>query len=295
MGRIAEALKRAQQERADRLQTGEAQGRPAEDDLDFLLTPAVEEPAAETSPVSDAAALTAKAFIKDTAPLEAKSIGASVIALHQSGSPMAEKYRSARTRLLTTNPAGSARVFAVASALQGEGRSVTTANLGFSLSELRHLRVAMVDMDFRSRGLSRLFQQAEVPGAAQVLKGDKRLAEVCLPVARDNLCLVPAGLLGETSPSDMLACGRMSEFFRELRERFHYTLVDTPPIHEFADLGLIGPMCHSVLMVIRMNKTPEPILQRSVKLLQSNQLPITGCILTGYTEETIAYSEGQDY
>jgi predicted acyltransferase len=70
--------------------------------------------------------------------------------------------------------------------------------------------------------------------------------------------------------------------FKEINDRFHYSLIDTPAVSSVADIGLIAPLCHSVLIVIRMNRTPEPLLRRSVKMLQANHVPITGCILAGY-------------
>ncbi len=87
----------------------------------------------------------------------------------------------------------------------------------------------------------------------------------------------------------------MGQVFREINERFHYCLIDTPPIHAFADIGLIAPLCHSVLIVIRMNATPEPLLQRCVKMLQANHLAITGCILAGYREDAMSFNTSQDF
>lgn len=308
MGRIAEALKRAQQERAKRLQMGGAEqegfdeggvavmdGPPTENHGQSASD--LEEPIRQTRDTSSflVPPPSPRPFALTAEPIPPEAIGRDVIAYHEPASPFAEKYRSVRTRLLTSNPGGSTRIYAVTSTLRHEGKTVTTANLAFSLAELRHLRVAMIDLDFRQRGLTRLFGLDEEPGIAEVLRGDKKLSEICKPAGRSNLACIPIGQIGSDGPSDLLAGERVSAVFREIRERFHYTLIDTPPMNYYADIGLIGPLCHSVLVVVRMNHTPEPLLRRSVKMLQANQLAISGCVLAGYEDENTDYGDQSDF
>jgi len=302
MGRIAEALKRAQQERDQRCHEAFA----------VLTDPARSAPpqaagpdVPPTDPGPGAAAVRHPSSFLDAPPLpEAIPVHAApilpdaidrrVVTLHEPASDISEKYRSIRTRLLTGNPTGSTRAFAVTSALRKEGRTVTTSNLGFSMAELRHLRVAMIDLDFRQRGLSRQFCADDRPGAAEVLRGEKRLAEVCVPAVRENLFFIPAGDPAGVGPSELLVGASVAAVFRELNERFHYTLIDTPPVSAAADLGLIAPLCHSVLIVIRMNRTPESLLCRCVKLLQASGVSIAGCILAGYREPAMGW-DTHDY
>jgi Mrp family chromosome partitioning ATPase len=173
---------------------------------------------------------------------------------------------------------------------------VTAANLGLCLAELRHLRVAVVDLDFRTRGLTAMLGLEGMPGMAEVIRGQEPVAEMCVPLVRRNLHVLPAGAIGDDTPGSLLGAERLPRVFRELAERFHYVLVDTPPIHDAADAGVIAPWCHSVLMVVRMNRTPEPWIRRSVRRLQANQVAIEGCILTDCKDESVAAlcSEGEE-
>ncbi|HSW44193.1 MAG TPA: CpsD/CapB family tyrosine-protein kinase [Phycisphaerae bacterium] len=292
MGRIAEALKRAQEDRQRRLEGESADratgsrpgsGEPSVVDEGLLCGTIIKPPQLR------------RPFTTTTQPIPAEAVDPRVLAFHDPICQIAEKYRSVRTRLLTNNPGGSARVHAIASTLRQEGRTITAANLGFSLAELRHLRVAIIDLDVRQGGLTRLFQAEGRPGMIEVLRGEKRLAEACIPVVRDNLHLVPVGRISDANPSELLAGGVAAGVFREINERYHYALVDTPPIHTCADIGLIGPLCHSVLIVARMNHTPESLLRRSVKMLQANHISVAGCILVGGNEDTIDRTGNQDF
>jgi succinoglycan biosynthesis transport protein ExoP len=285
MGRIAEALKRAEQERSRHL---------AEQPADPAAAVIAAGPAEDLPDNAGKAAIHsivdppggARPFVVTAVPVQPTSIHPGVVVFHDPASLIAERFRAVRTRLLTSNPSGAPRLHVVTSSLPGEGKTTTAANLAFSLAELRHLRVALIDCDLRQRVLEKMLGLEQHPGFAEVIRGKHSLAEVCIPLVRPNLYFIPAGELGATTPSDLLSCERVGTLFREFGERFNYAIIDTPPVHTVADIGLIAPMCHSVLMVIRMNATPEPVVRRCVRMLQANGTPIAGAILAGESDET---------
>ncbi len=291
MGRIAEALRRAQQERSRRL-SEEATPDPCESSSREPSPGGARTAADDILPEPPEVV---QPFVTHSPPLTPEMIGAQVEALHHPSSAIAERYRAVRTRLISANPTGNPRVLAVASSIAGEGKTVTAANLGFSLAELRQLRVLLIDLDFRTRGLSRLFGAADSPGVAELLRGEAKLVEVSRPLVRSNCLFVPAGDPKESSATDLLGSSAATAMFRQVQERFDYTLLDTPPVETSADIGLIGPLCHAVLMVIRMNHTPESLLCRSVRQLQASQIPVAGCILTGYSESALNFNETHEY
>jgi len=297
MGRIAEALKRAQQESMLKIETGSTATAIAEHIVSAPRT-SIERNLSEPEVIHKPSMFnppppTPFPLENDLIPID--HVGSSIIACHQPNTKMVEKYRSIRTRLLTNNRSGKPRIYAVTSSSPHEGKTVSTANLGFVLAELKQRRIIMVDADFRKKGLSQLFKIEEQPGLAEVLRGDVKLAEVCHPVVKNNLYLIPAGQLNEDSPSELLAGPRAAHLYKEIKDRFNYGLIDTPPVNSAADIGLIGPMCHSVIIIIRMHRTPEHWLKRCVKMLQANHIPIEGCILAGYCDETMGYNDTHDY
>lgn len=300
MGRIAEALKRAQQERSRC--TGDSFGAPVSPsgspaEVTAPTVAAVEMPgtASAVDPAQLSVTSTGQPFFVTAPPIVPDQVAPEVVVFHQPHTPIAERYRSARTRLVTGNPSGGARVLAITSSQPKEGKTVTTANLGFGLAELRHLRIAMMDCDFHRKGLSSLFGVSDKPGLAEVIRGERSLADVCIPVVRENLFLVPVGDPGSSMPSELLTGASAAATFREINQRFHYSLIDTPPTDAAADIGLIAPLCHSVIIVIRMNHTPEHLMQRCVRMLQANRVEIAGSILVGYCEKTMGYVDSHDY
>jgi capsular exopolysaccharide synthesis family protein len=202
----------------------------------------------------------------------------SLVCLTEPSSTIAEQYRAVRTWLLRHNTTGEHRSYVITSSVPQEGKSVTTVNLAVCLAEVRHLNVLMIDADLRGGSLAGLTGLPNRPGLADVLEGRATIDEAIQPTGIDNLAIMPAGRSEGTGAAEMLSSRTASMLFDEVRERFHYTLVDTPPVQTAADVGVIGGMCSAVLMVVRMHRTNEPLVRQSVRWLQANNLNVIGSI-----------------
>lgn len=285
MGRIAEALKRAEEERRRR------RSEPGPGGGTALLEPpprhAATSPAADDEPV----------IRLDPRPTSAGGdvVHESIVPYYDRSTMISEQYRSLRTRLLTHNPQNDHRVIAITSAIPREGKSVTTVNLGVILSEIRHFKVLCVDGDFRRSRLAQLLDAKPGPGLADYLKGDAGYEDIIQPTVIPNLYLVSAGQINERSAAELLSSQKASAVIRRFQTEFHYTLVDTPPATTVTDVGIIGQMCNGVILLVRLNFTPEPVAQRAVRLLRVNKVPILGCLLIGRAERSVGYGYGGSY
>lgn len=275
MSRIAEALKKAEQERRER---GDGPASPPVAVAESADETGVERtlPSSEVPRVQPVRCIT-------------EGMSESLITHYDPSSLIAEQYRALRTRLLSTNPQSDHRLLAVTSAVPKEGKSVTVLNLAFSLAELQHLRVLVLDGDFRRGSLARLMNRPEGPGLADILNGDAKLKDVVQSVTPPNLFFVPAGHTNGHRAAELLASEAMTSVTKAVQNQYHYALIDTPPATTVTDVGIIGQLCHSVIMVIRMNRTPDPVVRRAVRLLQVNNVPVAGCILIGHSERNSRY------
>ncbi len=271
MGRIAEALKRAEQERiATGCSPGQSVGRPA--------APTRTGGAATPSQMSSLL----HAELPLDAPLTlAKGLSESLVPYYERSSAITEQYRSFRTRLLSQNPHYEHRTLAITSAVPKEGKSVTAMNLAISLAEIRHLKVLVVDCDFRRGSLARMLNQPESPGLAEVLRGEITYSEAIRHTPIPNLFLIPAGNTSQRAATSLLASAAANPVFQRMQNDYHYTIIDTPPATTVSDIGIIGQMCNGVVIVIRLNRTDETAAKRTVRLLQVNNIPIMGCLLVG--------------
>jgi capsular exopolysaccharide synthesis family protein len=198
---------------------------------------------------------------------------------------------------LSQNPNYEHRILAVTSAVPKEGKSVTTLNLGCIFAEIRHLRVLVVDGDFRRSSLAGMLNQRDSsgPGLAEVLRGEARYEEALRKTPIDNLTFIAAGKTGHQSAAQLLTSASTKSIFKRMQNDFHYTIVDTPPATTVTDVGVIGQFCSGVIVIVRLHRTDEFAAKRAVRLLQVNNIPILGCLLVGRDTPLGRYGYGYGY
>ena len=285
MGRIADALRRAEQER------GPATATSSERSSSIARLPA---PSAPTCIVEPATAPTDNETSEQHVSV-VEGLFESLVPFYEPSSLVTEQYRSLRTRLLSQNPHYEHRVIAITSAVPKEGKSVTSLNLGCILAEIRHLKVLVVDGDFRRSSLAQMPNQAEGPGLAEVLRGDARYDEVLRDTPVPNLKFIPAGSTNKRPAAELLTAAGAKPTFKRMQNDFHYTFVDTPPATTVTDVGIIGQMCTGVIMIVRLHRTHEAAAKRAVRLLQVNNVPVVGCMIVGRDSAVGHYGYGYGY
>lgn len=274
MGRIAEALKRAESERRESSRIAPS-APPPRGALEHLRSH-------RTSSVPDSI-LPAPSI----PPAPTSTWDPRLVVQFDRGSAVAEQYRSIRTWLLAHNSTGEHRILGLTSSTPGEGKTVTVANLGLALAEVRHLSVLLVDGDLRGPALGRSFgiradtKGADSAGLAEVLSGRCPLGDAMRRTAIENLHILPAGSAGTLTPAELLNARSARRVFDEIRDRFHYVLVDTPAVQSASDVAVLGAMCTGMLMVVRMNQPSSGIVRQSVRWLQANNVHVLGCVAVG--------------
>ena len=183
----------------------------------------------------------------------------------------AESYRALRTRLLRLRSAQGLRSIVVTSAVQGEGKSLTSLNLALCCAQLHDMRILLIDGDIRSYGLTRLIGSLHVPGLSEVLAGKCEPEKAILATDLPNLYVLPAGT-PSMPPPELFASRRWQELIGWCNESFKLVLVDSPPVLNLADVELITAPCDGVLMVVRAQQTRRDALQKSASQIDAKKL-----------------------
>ena len=161
----------------------------------------------------------------------------------------AEPFQFVTAGLRTLQPGG---VVLVTSPQRHDGRTTTAANVAVAAAR-DGLRVAVVDADARTRGLSRLdgADGADVPGLVELAAGRAALSDVLRPVTLAGghaLWLLPAGRRVDDLPNLFRSKG-MTEAVRALRESHDLVVVDCPPVLAHPDTGSLSPTADGVVVV----------------------------------------------
>jgi capsular exopolysaccharide synthesis family protein len=198
---------------------------------------------------------------------------------HDRGGPITEQYRALRTHLLAHY---EDKRFAtlVTSAEAGEGKTLTSLNLGIILAERTERTTVVVDCDLRRGRVAKYLSMDESPGMADVVGNKASLDDVLRPTVYPNLFVITAGKLRQNEVGELMGRPELQEVAMELRRRFDYVLFDTPPINRAADAGQLGRVVDGALVIVRMNKTHRESVDRAIRLLHAANVTVSGLVLT---------------
>jgi capsular exopolysaccharide synthesis family protein len=197
-----------------------------------------------------------------------------LVALNDPHSPVAEAYRIAPPVLSFMARLGHVQAIAVVSAGQGEGKSTTTANLGVALATSGK-RVATVSCDLRKPSLHLLFQRDNTIGLSDVLAHRECLDDVLQETDVEGLSIVSSGPAPD-NPAELLGSDEMNLVLTDLRSRFDFVLLDTPPALAVADALALAPHTDGALIVADASKT-----SRTSIVHLKRQFERVGCRILG--------------
>ncbi len=220
----------------------------------------------------------------ETEGTPAASTGSRVelLAYVQPKSQISEAFRALRTSLLLSQAEHPPQVLLVTSALPREGKTTAAVNLAVTLAQLGD-RTLLVDCDLRKPGVRRALNLmgSRDAGLSTYLAGVCSLEDVTMPHPTiTNLSALTTGPV-PPSPADLLSSHRMRDGIAELRRRFKFIVVDSPPVMAATDAVIISALTDGVLLVVRSGQTPKEAFTRTRDLLAAVKGRLLGVVLNG--------------
>ena len=194
----------------------------------------------------------------------------------QNMSPISrEQYRRLAAVLHDAQTSNGLKVVMIASAVPGEGKTLTASNLALTLSESYRQRVLLIDADLRKPTLHQVFQLHAASGLIEGLEagGDAKLV---LRQVSPTLSILPAGR-PTSDPMAGLTSERMRLLLQEARESFDWVIIDTPPLLLLPDAHLLTTMVDGAVLIIRANSTPHEHVKRAADIIGRQR--ISGVVL----------------
>jgi capsular exopolysaccharide synthesis family protein len=203
-----------------------------------------------------------------------------LVAQHLPKSQMSEAFRALRTALLLSQAGHPPQVILVTSSLPREGKTTSAANLAVTLAQLGD-RTLLIDADLRKPGVGRLLNLngGKYAGLSSYLAGVSSLDLVTVQhPAIPNLSAIPTGPL-PPNPADLLSSHRLADAITELRSKFKFIVIDTPPVMAATDAVILSVQADGVLLVVRSGETPKEAFTRTRDLLVSVKCRLLGVVL----------------
>jgi capsular exopolysaccharide synthesis family protein len=203
-----------------------------------------------------------------------------LVAQHLPKSQMSEAFRALRTSILLSQADHPPQVILVTSALPREGKTTAAANLAVTLAQLGD-RTVLMDADLRKPGVGRLLNlgSGKYAGLSSYLAGVSSLDLVTVPhPSIPNLAAIPTGPL-PPNPADLLSSHKFADAITELRTKYKFIVIDSPPVMAATDAVIVSVQTDGVLLVVRSGETPKEAFTRTRDLLNSVKCRILGVVL----------------
>lgn len=195
-------------------------------------------------------------------------------------SPASEAYRALRTNLTFSSIERPPQVVVVTSALPGDGKSTSAANLAVTLAQ-QGTRTLLIDGDVRRGVLHQVFELPQTPGLTNALLGRDDTDRVVYRVPLDGenaLDVIPAGVF-PPNPSEILGSQRMRDLLATMRARYEMIIVDAPPLNLVTDAAVLGTAADTTVLVARVGITDKRALQHAATQLFHLNAPLAGVVL----------------
>lgn len=205
-----------------------------------------------------------------------------------------EAYKLLRTKLqFSFSDENDCHVIGITSARSGEGKSLSAANLAYTLSQLNK-KVLLIDCDMRCPTLAEKLRIKKAPGLSSFLTGQRNLMDILQHCSFKNegesFYVISAGL-NPPNPVELLSSSRMEKMLEVLRKEFEYVIIDLPPVGEVSDALAVAKHTDGMLLVVRQNYCDRTMLSEAVRQFEFINARILGVVVNGTEEYEGSYTK----
>ena len=153
-------------------------------------------------------------------------------------SPAAESFRSIRTNIDFIVQGAPKSTVLVTGDMASVGKTYISINLA-SIYALYGKKTVLIGFDLRKPRLYQEFGLSNKLGTTSYLANKASIDEIIQPSGKlptlDVICAGPV----PPNPAELIASDRCAQMFAELKERYDYIIIDTPPLALVTDAFLL--------------------------------------------------------
>jgi polysaccharide biosynthesis transport protein len=200
-----------------------------------------------------------------------------------------EAYRMLRANLIFSQGVQTFKRLVIASALPGEGKTTTAANLAVTFAR-QGTRVLLIDFNPYSPRLHSVLKAPLEPGLYEALLGHMEPEDAVRPTSVLNLYLLAAGS-ADISHGCLVSEEKLATTLDRLSQAFDLVIIDTPPVLTTADAAVLARMADGVIVVVRAGGTDRTVAQHAAHQLTTAGARIIGAVLNDPDGKAERYGE----
>ncbi|TRX40126.1 polysaccharide biosynthesis tyrosine autokinase [Flavobacterium restrictum] len=210
-------------------------------------------------------------------------------------SALSESFRAIRSSLqflYKKQHVDGAKTLMITSSVSGEGKTFCSINIAtvFALSEKK---TVIIGLDLRKPKLFEEFNLSNEVGVVNYLIKQKSLDEIVNHTQIPYLDVILSGPV-PPNPAEMILSDGMRELIEELKQKYDYIILDTPPVGLVSDALELSQYCDVTLYIVRQNFSKKEMITLLNNRVKRGELNNTSIILNSF-ENKAKYGAGYGY
>ena len=204
-----------------------------------------------------------------------------------------ESMNTARTAVCMGDGREGRKIITVTSSVPGEGKSTTSINLAYSLSQME--RVLLIDCDMRRPTVAKAAGlDKNVPGLSSLI-ANTAPAKDCIKrgAFEGAMDILPSGPIPE-QPLELLTSKRFEKILDSLSLHYDRIIIDSAPAQAVSDALVLARLSDAVVYCVKSNETSLELVKRGIARLKEVKAVLAGVIITQVDVDKIT-SYGGDY
>jgi len=214
-------------------------------------------------------------------------------------SALSEAFRTIRSSLqflYKKQQVSGSKTLMITSSISGEGKTFCSINIAtvFALSEKK---TVILGLDLRKPRLADEFNLKNQIGVVNYLIKQNSLAEIINATQIPNLDVILSGPI-PPNPSELILSDAMGDLIMELKQKYDYIILDTPPVGLVSDALELAEYADVTLYIVRQNYTKKDMITLLNTRVQRGELANASIVFNGYENKAkygTAYGYGYGY
>ena len=197
-----------------------------------------------------------------------------LVVVNSPKAPIAESFRAIRTNIEYLTQGQSQSTILITGDTQGIGKTFNSINIA-CIYALYGKKTILLGFDLRKPKIYQDFGLTNNVGISSFLSNKEPLDNVIqTSSALPSLDIISAGPI-PPNPAELIASDKCTELFTELKKRYDYIVVDTPPLGLVTDAFLLMRHTDVNLFIVRQDVTNKNIFSSVIKDLEDRGIKVS--------------------